>query len=1050
MEAVLYFLSVEGYVVNFYVYISFVSNTYHRRSYKDMRGLIVCIHWNKAWIALRAVFVSFLLYLILASGNPNCTASETITIIPPDSDVATRAPIAEETGISLFLANADQPNRTLPVCPLPGTTRARLVDVNIAGLISASRKEIDQLRIDLFEDIILVGNIDSIVIRSGREFTLAGILDGKACSSFLITMNDTFVSGGFRAGDGRHFELYYDAKEQCHAVAEINDLQAIPPRLIDDLDEPSKAPSYEERLQALSVAPEASDDGSVFDFMILYTPAARDAAGGTAAIHSIIDRAVDGMNQIFKNSGVTPRARLVHKQEINYTELRNAAGGVMDHEDRAALENMDEVKNLRDQYGADMVSFFTVGIGSGVLVWPYSLTGWNSANSSYTFAHEAGHGMGCHHAVGDTWDGNPPGQAKGSGKFPYSHGWHLFIGSQRYSTIMAYPTPDNYRYSTWAIQIPYYSNPDVLYNGVSTGNRINGEDDANNARSINEMATTIAKWKTSKANPPAPTNVVASEVGDYSDKIRISWSYATGAVYYRVYRYDTPGDTPEAVSEWQTYLRFDDTTAIPWQTYWYVVKSAKSNTGSLPSDFSAADSGGRSMPAPKVNASGGTYSDYILVKWDEVMGAHYYRLWRSDTPTGEKTALTNWTTARTFQDRNTTVLVKYYYWVQAAVGVNAGQSDYSEQEYGWRMFPPPTGVTATDGTYTDRVVVTWPAVEGAKYYRVYRSESQTSTKTAISGWIAATSFNDTSAVPQKVYYYWVSACVNSTGFDATNYSDFSTGWRDTPPTPTPRAPISNTPTPHYELATKTPITFATKQPTFQLVTPTRTPTSTRTPTMTRTPTPLQTPTPIVGLAIGGGSFQADAWKLVQIPIRVQELVDADSIYFEINYDTSRLIWNGEFSVENTLLSLWKAVSVQPISSSSKRLVFAAAAFGAQPVSGNGSLVVLTFIAKGSSSSSLSASSLGRIQFSQFNDDVKNAKSIPIEVTVLNKGTQQKGDVNGDGKLTADDAQMAFNIVAKKISPNDYQTWAADYNNDGKVTAADAQAIYETVLQQGRF
>ena len=47
---------------------------------------------------------------------------------------------------------------------------------------------------------------------------------------------------------------------------------------------------------------------------------------------------------------------------------------------------------------------------------------------------------------------------------------------------------------------------------------------------------------------------------------------------------------------------------------------------------------------------------------------------------------------------------------------------------------PPAGVAATDGTYTDKVVVTWNASTGASYYRVYRSTSLTGTKTALGGW----------------------------------------------------------------------------------------------------------------------------------------------------------------------------------------------------------------------------------------------------------------------------------------------------------------------------
>lgn len=52
----------------------------------------------------------------------------------------------------------------------------------------------------------------------------------------------------------------------------------------------------------------------------------------------------------------------------------------------------------------------------------------------------------------------------------------------------------------------------------------------------------------------------------------------------------------------------------------------------------------------------------------------------------------------------------------------------------------------------------------------------------------------------------------------------------------------------------------------------------------------------------------------------------------------------------------------------------------------------------------------------------------------------KGDVNGDGKVTAADAREALRAVAKIDSLSDKQKQAADVNGDGKVTADDARTI----------
>jgi hypothetical protein len=65
--------------------------------------------------------------------------------------------------------------------------------------------------------------------------------------------------------------------------------------------------------------------------------------------------------------------------------------------------------------------------------------------------------------------------------------------------------------------------------------------------------------------------------------------------------------------------------------------------------------------------------------------------------------------------------------------------------------PAVTGVSASDGTFADRVEVTWNPINGATGYRVLRADSNDVAAAApVSGWIAATSFSDTTAAPAVV------------------------------------------------------------------------------------------------------------------------------------------------------------------------------------------------------------------------------------------------------------------------------------------------------------
>lgn len=89
-------------------------------------------------------------------------------------------------------------------------------------------------------------------------------------------------------------------------------------------------------------------------------------------------------------------------------------------------------------------------------------------------------------------------------------------------------------------------------------------------------------------------------------------------------------------------------------------------------------------------------------------------------------------------------------------------------------FPAPTGVSASDGAYPDRVRVTWNMVAGATGYQVYRNSiNNTAGAEAISDWIDAMVFDDYSAPPPSAggssgcsggsgmtyhrHWYWVKA-----------------------------------------------------------------------------------------------------------------------------------------------------------------------------------------------------------------------------------------------------------------------------------------------------
>lgn len=106
--------------------------------------------------------------------------------------------------------------------------------------------------------------------------------------------------------------------------------------------------------------------------------------------------------------------------------------------------------------------------------------------------------------------------------------------------------------------------------------------------------------------------------------------------------------------------------------------------------------------------------------------------------------------------------------------------------------PAPTNVNATDGTYSDKVLVTWNAVTppsgiaAVTKYKVYRAPSDVlaaTSSTLIATVDAPTlQYEDTTAVPGTTYNYWVVATNDS---DTSNYGGPNSGYAGIPTTTLP-------------------------------------------------------------------------------------------------------------------------------------------------------------------------------------------------------------------------------------------------------------------------
>lgn len=189
-------------------------------------------------------------------------------------------------------------------------------------------------------------------------------------------------------------------------------------------------------------------------------------------------------------------------------------------------------------------------------------------------------------------------------------------------------------------------------------------------------------------------------------------------------------------------------------------------------------------PVPtSIYASDGTYLNKVRLTWATVDGATGYQVYRATSYGGTKTNLGS-PAGTVFDDTTATKDITYYYWVKACVGSVCG--NYSNYDTGWHNGStpvPPTYVQASDGTYTNKINISWIASSGATRYEVWRNTADnTSTAMLLSSSVLypESQYDDTNVTPGITYYYWVKACNNN---GCSDFSASNSGYRGVPPPP---------------------------------------------------------------------------------------------------------------------------------------------------------------------------------------------------------------------------------------------------------------------------
>lgn len=235
-----------------------------------------------------------------------------------------------------------------------------------------------------------------------------------------------------------------------------------------------------------------TDSPFIIDVMVLYTDNVLAAAGAIEVVESEIYLTVHETNLAYLKSNVTQRIGLVHIEKLQgYQEKNNH---VLDYN---ALVSDLSVLSKRDQYFADIVVLMVeqlnvcgvaevmTSVSTSFENRAYAVVQRHCATGKYTFAHELAHIMGCRHQCSIVPSQSP---------YPFAHGYCFVDQGTKCATIVT----DLSAYGA-TVRIPYFSNPNIKYNGTAIGTSGSGCQ-ADDHQVLNLTASTVANFRCHSAS----------------------------------------------------------------------------------------------------------------------------------------------------------------------------------------------------------------------------------------------------------------------------------------------------------------------------------------------------------------------------------------------------------------------------------------------------------------------------------------------------------------------------------------------------------------------
>jgi len=258
----------------------------------------------------------------------------------------------------------------------------------------------------------------------------------------------------------------------------------------------------------------------------------------------------------------------------------------------------------------------------------------------------------------------------------------------------------------------------------------------------------------SRTLPDPPINVNGT-IGESSRFIHLSWTDVPGISTYNIYRRNDAGTYAKIGSSKGSPFT-DSTMGENYATLYYYVTSVIDTFESKASSITYGQLFG---PPASIGVSG-TVSG-IYVSWGSRTNTAMYYIYRSATESGTYTLIDSSFTTR-YTDTND-LATNNFYAVAAVSSLNGDVSAKSKPSTGIRRkFPnPPTTVSASVGTDSLHIKLSWSAASGATSYKIYRSVSDSFVTMVTVASSDTTVWYDT--VPSDTVYYYKIKSVNRGG-----------------------------------------------------------------------------------------------------------------------------------------------------------------------------------------------------------------------------------------------------------------------------------------------